>query len=161
MVTNGAVAKLPECPPDPRQLDELVVELQPRRSALTALGGIVDAFGVAHGLSEFVRFRLILEIDELLTNYVTHRRPSARPSRMELRVRVFSGRVDLVVIDSGPAFDPQAVPPLAEVKRFEDIPARGLGIHLVRNAADRLCYRQVAGNNLLRLEHDLVEEDDA
>jgi anti-sigma regulatory factor (Ser/Thr protein kinase) len=53
--------------------------------------------------------------------------------------------------DDGREFDPCSVPPPDLAVPCEDRPIGGLGIHLMRNLADRMEYRRTAGQNHLTL----------
>ena len=160
---------------EPGQMDELVVELFPRRSALSAIMEMVEKFGETHCIPDWIVYKLNLEIDELLTNYVVHRRSSHAAPRMVIRVRlvgpdvasgsdpatvgVGSGRARAVLImaDTGPPFDPQTVP-APDMPAAEDLRVGGAGLHLVRRSATRMHYREIDGCNILRLEHDIEPE---
>ena len=151
-------AVVPGYAPEPGQIDELVVELAPRKSALNTLMEMVEAFGAEHSVAEAAVYRVNLELDELLTNYVVHRLPADWPARMVIRIRLVAQRLVLVVADTGPPFDPQNVEPLPDLVGDEMPGLGGSGLHLVRSYADRLHYREVDGCNILRLEHDLDPE---
>ena len=64
--------------------------------------GMVEAFGAEHSVSEVAIFRVNLEFDELVTNYLVHRLPADWPARMAIRIRLFARRLVLVVADTGP-----------------------------------------------------------
>ena len=151
-------ATVPEYAPEPGQVEELVVELAPRKSALNTLMEMVETFGAAHSVPEAAVYRVNLELDELLTNYVVHRRPSDVPAKMVVRVRLVDRRLVLVVADTGPPFDPQTVDPLPDPAGDAVETVGGAGLHLVRSYADRIHYSEVDGCNILRLEHDLNPE---
>ena len=155
---SPARAAVPGYAPEPGQIDELVIELAPRKSALNTMMEMVEAFGAEHSVSEVAVYRVNLALDELLTNYIVHRLPADWPARMAIRVRLFARRLVLVVADTGPPFDPQNVAPLPELVGEEPPKLGGAGLHLVRSYADRLHYREVDGCNILRLEHDLDPE---
>ena len=155
---SPAHTAVPGYAPEPGQIDELVVELAPRKSALNTMMGMVEAFGAEHSVSEVAIFRVNLELDELVTNYIVHRLPADWPARMVIRIRLFALRLVLVVADTGPPFDPQNVEPLPEPVGEEPPKLGGTGLHLVRSYADRFHYAEVDGCNILRLEHDLDPE---
>ena len=79
-------AAVPGYAPEPGQLDELLVELAPRKSALNTMMEMIEAFGAEHSVSEAAVYRVNLELDELLTNYVVHRLPADWPARMAIRI---------------------------------------------------------------------------
>ena len=82
---SPARVAVPGYAPEPGQIDELVVELAPRKSALNTMMEMVEAFGAEHSVSEVAIFRVNLELDELVTNYLVHRRPAEWPARMAIR----------------------------------------------------------------------------
>ena len=102
---SPARAAVPGYAPEPGQIDELVVELAPRKSALNTMMWMVEAFGAEHSVSEVAIFRVNLELDELVTNYLVHRRPADWPARMAIRIRLFARRLVLVV--AGTAMTPR------------------------------------------------------
>ena len=158
---GGAAPQFRDIPPYPSeagQRDELVIKLSPRRSVLNAVCEMVEKFGEAHDVPDGTVFRVNLAIDELLTNYVLHRLDKTKRGRMEVRVRMIENRLVLVVLDTGPPFDPRTVAAPPEPQSLDDIPVGGVGLHLVRTYADELDYREVDGCNILRLEH-VIETD--
>ena len=116
---------------------------------------IIEAFGAEHSVPEATVYRVNLELDELLTNYVVHRLPSDVPARMGVRMRLIDRCLILVIADAGPPFDPRTVDPLPDPAGDAGPTVGGAGLHLVRSYADRIHYREVNGWNILRLEHDL------
>ena len=151
MQTNAAHDQPPA---DDGCIDEMHMELAPRLSAIASLAEVIEEFGQNHNIPEAQIFFVNLEIDELMTNYVTHAYPKVRRPRMKVTLRAFPNRVVLVVEDSGPPFNPIEAP---EADLSSDIDERrmgGMGLHLVRKYADRMDYRCVDERNILSLEHN-------
>ncbi|MCY4511608.1 MAG: ATP-binding protein [Acidobacteria bacterium] len=129
-----ATPRIPACPDDAGQLHELVIELEPRKSFLNSVIQIVEKFGEEHGVPDGPIYRVNLEIDELLTNYVLHRLDRSRKARIEVRVRLFRDRLVLVFLDTGPPFDPRTLEPPPQA---ETLAAVSLGNGAARPPAPR------------------------
>ncbi len=97
--------------------------------------------------------RLDLCLNEALANIVAHGSPSARLSevRLQLRVRHESGTHEaaVTVSDSGVAFDPLAYQAGARAGTLEEIEPGGLGLIMMKEAADKLDYQHSEGRNKL------------
>ena len=140
------------------QLDELQLKLSPRMSSLASLMEMIEEFGRSNDIPENSVYVINLEIDELLTNYVTHSLRKVRQGRMELTLRAFPGKVTIEMLDSGPPFNPlEAKEPDTGLGVKEREPG-GLGLHFVRTYSDRMRYECIDGCNRITIEHDLKEE---
>jgi anti-sigma regulatory factor (Ser/Thr protein kinase) len=81
---------------------------------------LAEAFGAAMGVDRGTVLRLVLVLEELFTNTVTHGYPAGSEGPIWI---AFSRRVDLIEVtyeDAGPAFDPLA----QAAARLEDPRAR-------------------------------------
>ncbi len=114
----------------------------------------LEDFVVEHargfGLDPKQETRLVLVLDELLTNICQHAypRPGLPPDghargRMGVRFeRAEPGHLRFVVFDWGTAFDPTAQNSAPEGNPL-DRPVGGLGLHLVKSIVAGLSYRRV------------------
>jgi serine/threonine-protein kinase RsbW len=97
--------------------------------------------------------RLDLCLNEALANILAHGGPSARLSEVLLHFRVHqeSGvhEAEVTVSDTGVAFDPLAYRPGPRADSLEKIEPGGLGLIMMREAADDLGYLRSEGRNLL------------
>ena len=131
------------CSPSP---DGKTVEisLTPDLSSLAALAGIIQDFGAANGLSEAVKSRLNLMLDELITNSITYGLPEISDPELRLRLHV----------DNGTAFNPfEEAPEPDPTLGLEERPIGGLGVFLVKQFADSTAYERVEGRNRITLRH--------
>ena len=145
------------------QIDALRLEIQPRVSALSSIAEFVEEFGLTNGVPDGAIFLVNLEIDELLTNYVTHSLHKVQQPRIEVTLRLFPTKLVLELVDTGPPFDPFQVAPVDVSTPSEERSAGGLGLYLVRAYADKMDYTCIDNCNCVVLEHNLVleTEDDA
>ena len=141
---------------DNGEVDRLRMALSPRLSVLASLHELIEEFGVHNGIPEGTIFLVNLELDELLTNYVTHSLHKVPKPRMDVLLEVFEGQVVMTVLDTGPPFDPRTINPPDTALALEDRPLGGLGLHFVRTYADNLTYECINGCNQLRLGHNLA-----
>jgi hypothetical protein len=56
-----------------------------------------------------------------------------------------------VLEDDGHPFDPRSAPAFDKHKPLEERGPRGMGIHLVRGAAEAISYDRIDGRNRLRV----------
>lgn len=120
-------------------------------ASLASLGAVAE---YAAGLAALARFgerdtyRLRLILDELVTNIAVH--GAVRPDEpFEVFGRATPGQVLLEIVDRAPPFDPVDYRPVEPECAAEDAGQRlgGLGLVLVRAAADRLEYRRTGEGN--------------
>jgi serine/threonine-protein kinase RsbW len=116
----------------------------------------LQAFAVefAHqgGLPDDERSRLLIILDELFTNAVTHgRAPRSAGGTIAVALGWRAGRLRISFVDDGRPFDPLAFrgPDLEEATEERGI--GGLGIHIVRSLVHQARYRREGHRNHLHL----------
>ena len=136
--------------------NELRVTLPARVSELRDLATMVEDFGDANNLPAPKVFAVNLELDELITNTVTHGSFEAGiDPRIDIHLRVESDILILTMEDNGSPFDPTLDTDPNTAAPLESRNVGGLGLHLVKNFANRISYEFVEGKNRSTLEHDL------
>ena len=136
--------------------NELRVTLPARVSELRDLATMVEDFGDANNLPAPKVFAINLELDELITNTVTHGSFEAGiDPRIDIHLRVESDILTLTMEDNGSPFDPTLDTDPNTAAPLESRNVGGLGLHLVKNFANRISYEFVEGKNRSTLEHDL------
>ena len=136
--------------------NELRVTLPARVSELRDLATMVEDFGDANNLPAPKVFAINLELDELITNTVTHGSFEAGiDPRIDIHLRVESDILILTMEDNGSPFDPTLNTDPNTAAPLESRNVGGLGLHLVKNFANRIFYEFVEGKNRSTLEHDL------
>jgi anti-sigma regulatory factor (Ser/Thr protein kinase) len=125
----------------------------PDLSTIPPLIEWVEARCQEGGLSGELTFKLMLAIEEAATNVVSYAfAEMPPPHRIQIRIHIDDNRCIVEVIDNGRPFDPSAEPPPDLTGPLEERDPGGLGIHLIRNMADRIEYRREDGQNRLRIE---------
>jgi anti-sigma regulatory factor (Ser/Thr protein kinase) len=91
--------------------------------------------------------RMVLAVDEAVSNIIIHNNEAADLPPIELELRRVEGTVEVLIRDSGRQFNPRRKwPPKL------DVGGRRLGLYIISKAADEVRYRFVAeGYNELTL----------
>lgn len=94
--------------------------------------------------------KLLLCIDELITNVIAHAYTDKLEHAVSLEIRTFPEYVELELRDDGQPFNPtlQTHPDLAS--SIEEREIGGLGIHLVVTIMDKVEYEREGDYNVLR-----------
>ena len=125
----------------------------PDLSTIPPLIEWVEARCQEGGLSGELTFKLMLAIEEAATNVVSYAFAEMPPPHLiQIRIDIDGHRCIAEVIDNGRPFDPSAAPPPDLTGALDERDPGGLGIHLIRNMADRIEYRREDGQNRLRIE---------
>ena len=101
------------------------------------------------GMDEQGIYELQLAVDEACTNVIRHGY-GGRDGKIEIHIEPGEGGLLLMVRDWGSAFDPQAVPTPDVTISLEERGLGGLGLFLMRQVTDDLCFEFDAekGNTL-------------
>jgi serine/threonine-protein kinase RsbW len=128
------------------------ITLSAAHAELTRLQAFAGEFTRECGLPDDERSRLLVILEELFTNAVTHGHgPHSAGGNIIVALRWRTSRLRISFIDDGPPFDPLAFGAPDLDAAGEERPIGGLGIHLVRSLVDQARYRREGGRNHLRL----------
>jgi anti-sigma regulatory factor (Ser/Thr protein kinase) len=115
-----------------------------------------EDFADRHGLPGGERGRLLIALEELLTNLVKFGYdPGAPVGSAEVALSIAGDLLIIVFADDGRAFNPLAAPPPSFEGGTEGRPIGGLGIHMLRAFATTADYARQGGRNRLTLTHRL------
>lgn len=131
--------------------------VDPTTAGVAEAFGAFEAFAVSRGLPEAVRRRMLLVLDEVLSNVVHHGFEGPPPAGSSIGLTFAAGTGELVVevSDDGRAFNPlDAPPPDTTLPLGVRVPG-GLGIALVRAMLSRVEYARRDHRNVLTLTIDL------
>ena len=119
--------------------------------------GFVAAFVREHGIAADDAARILILLEELLTNLVKYGYPDrADPGRAEIVLALNGGVLEIEFIDDGCAFDPLAVPLPNLDEAREERPVGGLGLHLLRSLSDVVHYERRNNKNVIRLSRSVA-----
>jgi serine/threonine-protein kinase RsbW len=128
------------------------ITLRGEQEELTRLQAFGDEFAHECSLPDDERSRLLVILDELFTNVVTHGQgPHSGGGNITVTLGWRTGRLRISFVDDGPPFDPLALCAPDLDAPGEERPIGGLGIHLVRSLVDEARYRREGGRNHLDL----------
>jgi serine/threonine-protein kinase RsbW len=129
----------------------LSVTLANRTDEVRRLNTLVESFGATAGLSDDLLFRVMLTLDEVVTNIVRHGFDDTGVHQIAVTITADAGVVTAAVEDTGRPFDPNTVPPADVQAPLEHRPIGGLGVHLVRSLAQDMAYQRAGDRNVLTL----------
>ena len=115
----------------------------------------VESFAEREELSTKASYALSLCLEELLTNVVVHGSDDgAKGTAISLVMLRDGEQVQVTIEDDGTPYDPTETPEPDLDALLEDRPIGGLGVHLVRELAQRFDYSHVDGKNRVRIVID-------
>ena len=120
-------------------------------SELQTLGRRLESIGAELKLSKRCLFELNLALDELFTNIITYGFDDGGEHRIEVTIAAAEQMLEVTVEDDGVAFNPIDRHPPCLPHSVDDCRVGGLGIHLLRNLMDEVCYRREGQKNILTL----------
>jgi anti-sigma regulatory factor (Ser/Thr protein kinase) len=127
------------------------ITLYAEPAEFTRLQAFAVEFAHQCGLPDDERSRLLIILDELFTNAVTHGYgPHSAGGTIAVALGWKRGRLRISFVDDGPPFDPLAF----REPDLEDATERGiggLGIHIVRSLVNQARYRREDDRNHLHL----------
>jgi anti-sigma regulatory factor (Ser/Thr protein kinase) len=108
-----------------------------------------EQFARARGLSDDLRRRFLVALDEVLSNVARHGGPSGGPVQVDFKLA--GDRLTVTVEDDAPPFNPLDAPPADTSSPLEQRKAGGVGIELVRTLLESVRYEHTGGRNRLTL----------
>ena len=133
------------------------INLRSEASELTRLEAFAEAFVRDRGLADEERARLLVILEELFTNVVTHGYGGEFEAySVAVALDWRRGRLTINFIDDGPPFDPLAYSAPDLDAPAEQRPIGGLGIAIVRALVDRARYCRQGQRNHLHLVRRLA-----
>ena len=142
-------------------MDDSVVEQESTLTVVNARAEFGRAAAWLHdfiqsvGLPDDLNSRLLVVLDEVLSNVVTHGLVAAAEGKREIRlgIRLRPETVELEVIDDGPAFDPTTFAPRTGAA---DGQLGGAGLLFVRALMDEVRFIRHEDRNCLTLRKRLA-----
>lgn len=128
------------------------ITLRAEPAELTRLQAFAVEFAQQCGLPDVERSRLLIILDELFTNAVTHGRgPLSAGGTVAVSLGWRRRRLRISFVDDGLPFDPLAFRGPDLEGEAEERGVGGLGIHIVRSLVHQSRYRREGDRNHLQL----------
>ena len=106
------------------------------------------------GLSEAEVYAVQLAVDEASTNIIEHGYGQECPDRIDITCEILEDGLKVVIYDDAEPFNPETVPEPQINVSLDDVKPRGLGIFLMRQMMDEVCYEPTPdkGNTLTMIK---------
>lgn len=135
----------------------LSLDIIPRRGEFDAYSSRIEAFAFDAGLSDAAVFKLMLALDEIVTNIVEHGQPNPKDGPISVAIDIDWPHLRARITDMGPPFNPitasapELETPMQERKRA----VGGMGIHLTKSCMQGMSYAREDGKNILTMNKRL------
>ena len=133
---------------------QLVVPAQ--HDQLARLASFVGTAAIEVGFGDAQVNRIELAVDEACSNIIDHAYQGA-PGVIRLTVEIEAQQqLTIILVDQGVPFDPDRLPAYAPCTSLDEVKIGGLGIHLMRQAMDDVCFEfnvPGVGNRLTMIKH--------
>lgn len=117
-----------------------------------------EQFSRGQGLSDDVRRRFLVALDEVLSNVARHGRPA--DGRVHVAFKLAGDRLTVIVEDDAPLFNPLDAPPADTSSPLEQRRAGGVGIELVRSLLESVRYEHTGSRNRLTMTDRISRHTD-
>ncbi len=145
-------------PPCADQEADASLTLRNQLDELPRLRDWIGETGSRWELSETLRSRLNLLLEEWLVNVISYAYGDAEEHLIELRMWRVGDELRVEVSDDGRPFDPTAQARADTSLPLEHRPIGGLGIHLMRQTTDQFLYRRQQERNVITLVLALAQD---
>ena len=131
------------------QMQHLTIHFANNAEEAPRVAKKVDQFLTEKNIPESIINRLLLCIDELVTNIIAHAYTDKKEHAVLLECRLYDNRIELELRDDGKPFDPTKKQAPSIDMPMEDRGIGGLGIHLVSTLMDKVEYHREGDFNVL------------
>lgn len=125
-------------------------------SEIGRLADFIEDMGNEFSLAPDVRFNINLVLEEAVANIINYAYPKDEHESIYLSARMHEDSIVLVLTDTGKEFDPTMAPEVDVTLSAEERQIGGLGIFLIRQIMNEVCYERIDGKNVLTLEKKLT-----
>lgn len=118
-----------------------------------------DTFAVHYGISDPIRLKMHVVIDELLMNIISYAYLDDESHDICVKVELSGDRLKVSMVDDGIPFNPFGIETPDTELSLEEREIGGLGIHLIRKMMDRVSYRRRIDKNVISVIKFLNEDE--
>ncbi len=127
-----------------------------RHDKLAEVSKFVASAAMDAGFGETVVNRIELAVDEACSNIIDHAYGGGKGAICCDVTAEPGQRLKIVLIDQGHPFDPASLPEFEPCRTLDDVKIGGLGLHLMRQVMDDICFEfnlPGVGNRLTMIKH--------
>ena len=121
-----------------------------RLPSFAEVRALAEAFGTAVGADHSTTLRVVLVLEELFTNTVTHGYADGSEGPVWVTLAAEGGVIEITYEDAGPAFDPLTGAPAPPLAPRGETPG-GLGLALIRGLTASAAYARIGDRNRVSL----------
>lgn len=125
-------------------------------SELANVRSIIDKF-IGTEIDTKLKNRIILALDEAVSNIIEHGFPDSKESEIALNVLIDKEKIQFILEDEGIAFNPLEAKPVDIEEHLEIGEDGGVGIHIVQKIM-QVEYERIHSKNRLTLSKNFTEE---
>jgi serine/threonine-protein kinase RsbW len=134
-------------------------KLKSRLSELDKLCRNLETFGRKAGLSKKCIFEINLALDELFTNIISYGFCDDEDHLIKITIAPQNETLCLCIEDDGVPFNPVEFNEPVIQCNIEECKIGGLGIHIIKNLMDEVCYERCRGKNIITLKKHIAAAD--
>lgn len=109
-------------------------------SSLAPIAQFVEQQALAAGLSDDAIYSVQLAVDEACSNIIEHGYGGEGLGDIRCTCNVLSQGLEIVLMDHGKRFDPEALPEPKVGAPLEELGSRGAGVFLMRKLMDKVDF---------------------
>jgi anti-sigma regulatory factor (Ser/Thr protein kinase) len=132
---------------------------QPEKNQADLLTAI-ERFAVQLALSDALRYRLALIVDEVVTNCIVHGACNSKNQTIKVHILDQESELIIEISDTGRPFDP-TTHPLSPCPEGEPVLLGGAGLCLVRRLANGIKYTRSRDHNHLLISLNKAKQETA
>jgi serine/threonine-protein kinase RsbW len=126
-----------------------------RREDARGAAEMVECFAEDFEIPRRIVIDLNVTLDEVLTNIISHAFEPGDQGEIVVRLAYSPSELQLIVEDTGRAFDPMQAPRPDLGAPLQARRVGGLGIHFIKSLMDEVVYERADGRNRLSLKKQL------
>ena len=138
-------------------MKEKKIIIESRLEELSAIRSTAEKY-FSSALDEITLNRVILSIDEAVSNIIRHGYRGSENGRIELVLKKSAGSVTVILTDEAPPFNPLLSESPDIQSHFDEGKSGGLGIDLYRRMMNVSYERTSSGGNRLIMEKEISHE---
>ncbi|HEY1406599.1 MAG TPA: ATP-binding protein [Spirochaetota bacterium] len=139
-------------------MKEKTIIIRSRLSELAAIRSEAETFFGPH-LDPLILNRVILSIDEAVSNIIRHGYAGSENGRIELELKCNGESITIILSDDAPPFNPLGYESPDVESHFDEGKSGGLGIDLYRRMMDVSYEQRPSGGNRLIMKKEIPQHE--